>query len=182
MNALLIFIALFVIIVPGIMLVISFLNRGNSSRQSISIKPKLNIPEDSIAPFIVCTFSMLGKVAHADGRVSQQETAKIEDYIDKKLALDPKLKKLALEVFHQSAASPLEFRDYVEKFRKSAAGTRLQLCDQIVSILLEVSAADGILSLEEEKLIHTAALLLGLSEPGFERIKKECIPDSALVH
>ena len=49
--------------------------------------------------------------------------------------------------------------------------TRVQLQDQVVEVLLCLSAADGKLTPEEDRLVRSAALLLGLTVPGYERIK-----------
>jgi len=130
----------------------------------------MNIPVESRAAFIICVFSMLGKLAEADEHVSPAETAKVESYIDFQLRLDRETKALALKVFRDAASSPLELRDYAEKFRKTyPEGDRL--CDSIVEILVELSVADGVLSIREDKLIGSAALLLGMTEPGYNGIK-----------
>ena len=64
----------------------------------------------------------------------------------------------------------LELRDYAEKFRKTYP-ERFRLFDSMIEILVEVSVADGVLSTREDKLIRSAALLLGLTEPGYEGIR-----------
>ena len=137
----------------------------------------MNLPPTSHAAFIVCTFSMLGKLAEADGEVSEDEIRRVEKYMDSELKLDGKTKALALDVFKNAAASPLELRDYAEKFQSTFPDS-VQRIDKIVEILVEVSAADGILAPSEERLIRSAALLLGVTEPAFERIKSRHVrPD-----
>ena len=139
---------------------------------SAASKPQssMNLPPDSQASFIVCTFSMLGKLVEADGQVSKEEVDRVERYMDLHLKLDTKTKSLAMQVFRDAAASPLELRDYAEKFQSTFPDS-VQRIDRMVEILVEVSAADGVLAPKEEKLIRSAALLLGVSEPAFERIK-----------
>lgn len=132
----------------------------------------MDIPADSQTAFIVCTFSMLGKIAEADGKVTDDEVARIGRYIDDELKLDAKTKQIALSVLREAAESPLELRDYAERFH-AAFPERVQRLDQLVSILISVSAADGVLAPEEEKLIRSAALLLGLSVPAYERLKEK---------
>ena len=132
----------------------------------------MNLPTESPAAFITYTFSMLGKVAAADGQVSADELMRVEKYIDEELKLEPKLKALALQVFADAFDSPLELRDYAVKFN-DIFQYHIQLADRVVEILLCVSAADGEISFEEEKLLRSAALLLGLSLPGYERLRQK---------
>jgi DnaJ like chaperone protein len=130
----------------------------------------MNIPSDSQAAFLVCTFSMLGKLAEADGNVSKDEVEKVREYIRNKLNLNTKAEQLALKVFRDASCSPLELRDYAEQFNKSYKH-RVKLHDQMIEILVELSLSDGRLSPNEDRLIRSAALLLGLTEAGYERIK-----------
>ncbi|MFN8390046.1 MAG: TerB family tellurite resistance protein [Bdellovibrionota bacterium] len=132
----------------------------------------MNLPPESRSAFITCAFSMLGKIASADGTVSPEEVERVSRYIDSELRLEPKLKAIALELFEDAASSPLELRDYADKFG-TIFQDRVVLLDQLVQLLLEVSAADGILDPREDKLVRSAALLLGLSEPAYERMKQK---------
>lgn len=132
----------------------------------------MDIPSDSQATFIVCTFSMLGKIAEADGEVSPDEIRRIGEFVDRELKLDAKTRALALRVFEEALESPLELRDYAERFQ-SAFPDRVQRQEQMIDILTAVSAADGTLSPEEDRLIRSAALLIGLTEPGYLRIREK---------
>ncbi len=132
----------------------------------------MNIPVESRAAFIVCTFSMLGKIAAVDGNITSDEVARIERYIDRELKLDNEHRALAIRVLNESFTSPLELRDYAEKFNTTFRD-RVQLPDGIITVLLELSAVDGVVLPEEEQLVRSAALLLGLSIPAYERIKEK---------
>ncbi len=131
----------------------------------------MNIPKESGASFITYTFSMLGKIAGADGTVSPEEIAKVEQYIDRVLRLDGKLRLLAMQVFRDAVDSPLELQDYAERF-KSTFVDKVQLASQLIEILLELSIADGRLSPEEDSSVRSAALLLELSIPAYEGMKQ----------
>ncbi len=135
----------------------------------------MNIPADAKSTFLVCAFSMLGKLAEADGRVSPEEIARVERYVDQELKLDRKTRALALEVFNHAITSPLELRDYAEKFH-GAYRDRVQLLDTMMEILIAVSTADRMLTAEEDKLLRSTALLFGLTEPGYKRIKEKYLP------
>lgn len=141
----------------------------------------MTIPSDSPTAFFVCTFSMLGKLAAADGVVSPEEVRKVEEYINKTLKLDKKKKKLALGIFRDSFDSPLSMRDYAIQFHKSYPD-RVQLLDRMIEILVELSVSDGRLSPREDEMIRSAALLLDLSEPHYERIKSKFVSASSRSH
>ncbi len=132
----------------------------------------MDMPKESQAAFITCTFAMLGKIASADGGVSEHEVRRVEKYLDQELKLDKKLRALAVQVFQESFTSPLELTDYAERFQKTFPD-RLRHLDRLVEILIEVSLSDGKLEQREEELIYSAALALGLSKPAYERIKSK---------
>ena len=60
---------------------------------------------------------MLRLIAEADGQVTADELKKLESYVDERLKLQAKERKLAIKVFEDAADSPLEIRDYAKKFR-----------------------------------------------------------------
>ncbi len=132
----------------------------------------MNLPTESPAAFITYTFSMLGKIAAADGKVSSEEIRRVEKYIQEELKLDAKLRTLALDVFADAFDSPLELRDYAEKFQQTYPNS-VQLADRVIELLLCISTADGAISEEEDRLLRSAALLLGLSPPGYARLKEK---------
>jgi len=142
---------------------------------------EMNIPAESRSAFLVCVFSMLGKLASADGEVSPEETAKVEEYMGSRLNLDRETRALALRVFRESVTSPLELRDYAEKFRDTHR-ERYRMFDAMIEILVELSVADGVLSSREDALIRSAALVLGLTGPAYEGIKAKRVRGQHLSH
>lgn len=134
----------------------------------------MNIPSHAEAAFISCTFGMLGLIAHADGRVSRLEESFVENYLSKELKFDRKRRALAMKIFREAKDSPLEMRDYANRFRKEL-GNRIPLRDTVVEVLISLSIADGRLDPEEDTLIRSAALLLDLSESAYEGMKRKYI-------
>ena len=130
----------------------------------------MNIPSEAQSAFFVCTFSMLSKLAAADGRITADEVAAVKKYIEGHLRLDRKRAEMALKIFQEAEDSPLSFRDYAEKFKESFP-ERVQVLDTMIDVLLQVSMADKKLHQSEESLIRSAALLFDLSEARFERLK-----------
>lgn len=141
----------------------------------------MRLPEEKQSTFLVCTFSILRKIAEADGEVSKEEISRIEQYIDEKLPLSKKLKKLCLRIFHEAAESPLDVRDYARTL-SSTYPDSVTVADQIVQILLEFSAADGRINHQEDRQIHAVALLLGLTEPGYFLMRERVLENLAPLH
>ena len=133
---------------------------------------QMNLPAAERPAFLLCTFSLLGKLALQDGKVTEDEVKKVE-FIDHHLLLDKKHRALALKLFHEALNSPLDHRDYAERFSRSFPN-QIQLLIKMVEILLRVSTADTRLSPTEDELIRSTALLLGLTEPHYEELKASC--------
>ena len=62
--------------------------------------------------FFVAAFSMLAKLAKADGRVSKEEIDSIEKFMLYDLNLDPQGRQVAMNIFQTAVQSPetFEFR------------------------------------------------------------------------
>lgn len=150
-------------------------------KTSVPTKAPSQLPAGAESEFILCAFSMLAKLAAADGDATRIERERVEKYITEELGLDRKAGELALKVYDSALNSPLELRDYAERFEKTFRSQH-RLKDRMVQLLLELSATDGVLSKEEDRAIRSSALLLGLSEVGYERLKNRCFPDSSNLH
>ena len=135
------------------------------------------LPQESLSAFFLCTFSLLGKLSLADGKVSTDERIRIQLYVEEELHLPSHLKNLALQIFEESLNSPLSHRDYLNEFKK-AFPHRVQLQGNLIRLLIAVSKADGFLGAREDAFIRSVALLLDFSEDHYEQIKAE----SSLPH
>lgn len=141
----------------------------------------MEIPQYAEAAFISCTFGMLGLIACADGRVSKIEEKFVEQFIKDNLKFDKKRTAFALEIFRDAKNSPLDMRDYANRFRKELGG-RISLRDRLVEVLVSLSIVDGVLSEEEDALIRSAVLLLDLSEPAYEGLKRKFVRPEQQIH
>jgi DnaJ like chaperone protein len=121
-------------------------------------RKRLSYHEQSQMTFFVATFSMLAKLAKADGRVSPEEIQTIEDFMAHELNLSPQSKKFAAEIFETALSSPTPFQDFATQFYQQFQN-QPQLLDLMIDVLLRLSIADGILSESEERLINSAAVL-----------------------
>ena len=137
----------------------------------------LSSGEQSQATFFVASFSMLAKVAQADGEISKEEIDSIERFMLEDLRLDPRSRQAAMNIFYTATRSPETFEGFAEQFYRQFQ-QQPQLLDLMVDILFRVSLADGRMSNGEEQLIVTAAKIFQFSETQYSSIKKRYITDS----
>lgn len=105
--------------------------------------------------FFTAAFSMVGKLAKADGRVCEDEIAAIRRIADETMGLDAATRRYAIEVMNQSKQSPESFGDYARQFGQLFAQQQ-DMCQFMMSFLFEVAMADGSLHAEEERLLIEA--------------------------
>lgn len=105
--------------------------------------------------FFTAAFSMVGKLAKADGRVCEDEIAAINRISRDLMGLDPQTRQYAINIFNQSKTSPQSFQEYATEFGNLFGG-QADLCSFMMSFLFEVAMADGELHPEEERLLLQA--------------------------
>ncbi len=120
--------------------------------------------------FFVATFSMLGKLAKADGHVTQDEINTIESFMTQTLRLGSQEKQFAMRIVNTAANSSESFEKFAQQFYSAFRG-QPQLINTMMDILLQVSIADKVLSPEEEKLINQAASVFNISSTSLENMK-----------
>jgi len=126
--------------------------------------------------FFLAAFSMLAKLAKADGRVSKEEIDSIENFMLYDLNLDPQSRQVAMNVFRTAVQSPETFESFAQQFYGQFSG-QPQLLDLMVDIMLRVSLADGSMSPREEEMILSAARIFNFSDDHYRQISSRYIKD-----
>lgn len=120
--------------------------------------------------FFVAAFSMLGKMASADGKVSDAEIRAIGDFIDRDLGLGYQEKQFAMRIVMTAANSSETFEKFAAQFYAEFRN-QPQILATMYDILLKVSTADNVVSPEEEKLLGIAARIFNISSTQNETHK-----------
>ncbi|MCP5514719.1 MAG: TerB family tellurite resistance protein [Spirochaetales bacterium] len=120
--------------------------------------------------FFVAAFSMMGKMANADGAVTGAEIRAIEDFIDRDLHLGIQEKQFAMRIVKTAAESSESFEKFAQQFY-AQFHNQPQMLSTMFDILLKVSTADNVLSPQEEALLNSAARIFNLSDTQYERQK-----------
>ncbi|WP_085298892.1 co-chaperone DjlA [Cognaticolwellia mytili] len=123
---------------------------------------------DRQAAFFYSTFSVMGYIAKANGRVSQHEIAFAKAYMDK-LSLKGELRQQAQEAFRDGKTTGFPLTDRLAKL-KSAVGNRQDLLLLFLEIQIQVAFADGQLDPDEREALHKIASGLGYSPKELDKL------------
>ncbi len=135
-------------------------------------------PQQRQALFFTAAFSMVGKLAKADGRVCPDEIAAIEKISKEALGLDEQTRKYAINVFNQAKDSPDSFSSYARQFGELFRHDQ-QLCSFMMSFLFQVAMADGELHPQEEAMLLNAKEAFHLPESLFQSLRSRYVGHSS---
>lgn len=114
--------------------------------------------------FFNATFSIMGHIAKADGRVSEAEIDAARNVMNR-LDLTPHWRRRAAELFNQGKQSHFPFDAALEEFR-AECHRRPSLIRMFIEVQLEAAYADGALQLQEQRLL--LRICERLNFPSFE--------------
>lgn len=140
-----------------------------------------DLPADSESQYLLCTFGMAAKIIAADGEYTAEERERLKRFMQDELNLGAAEEKIAWRVFESAVKDELEIRDYALAFRRHFPDQVLK-AERVVVTLLQLASSDGFVNSQEEQDVRTAAILLGVSPPGFELLKSQHLKNSELFH
>ncbi len=119
--------------------------------------------------FFTATFSVMGHIAKADGKVSRAEIKQAEAIMTQ-MELDGAMRKAAIQLFKEGKSSDFPLDDALDQFRHECHRS-LSLIRMFVDIQLQVALADGVFSYAEDKLLLHICGRLHFSPFEYERLK-----------
>jgi DnaJ like chaperone protein len=137
---------------------------------------RLSTGEEDQVTFFVAAFSMLAKLAKADGRISREEIETVENFMVYDLNLDPQSRQFARNIFQTAIESQANFTDFAAQFYNQFR-SQYQMLDLMIDILIRVSVADGTLSQSEEQLILSAVRIFNFSDEAYRKLKSRYVQD-----
>jgi DnaJ like chaperone protein len=120
--------------------------------------------------FFTATFSVMGHLAKADGRVSEDEIAMARKVMDQ-MDLNQKLRQTAIRLFEEGKKEDFPLDDVLEQFRQECH-RRLTLIQMFVEIQLQAAYADGVLHQAEEQLLLHMCQRLNIPEGLFRQLEQ----------
>ncbi|MCK5543046.1 MAG: TerB family tellurite resistance protein [Desulfobacterales bacterium] len=138
---------------------------------------RLSNNEEAQLTFFIAAFSMLAKIAKADGHVSKIEISSVEDFMQNDLNLDSESKTTARNIFREAINSPEQFDAFAIQFY-GVFRSQPRLIELMMDMLLRVSTADGEISPEEEVLLLSAVRIFNISNSAYSNFKKRYIKET----
>lgn len=120
------------------------------------------------AAFFTATFSVMGHIAKADGRVTEDEIALARQTMDK-MHLDEEKRRAAIELFNSGKQDDFPLIDVLEQLKRECR-RRVNLIQMFLEIQIATALADGDLHPSEQQVLMTVAESLGISRGQFERL------------
>jgi DnaJ like chaperone protein len=139
----------------------------NGLMQTLKFASPQNIARIKVS-FFETSFLLLGNLAKADGRISQQEIDHTEAIISQ-MGLDAQQRKRAIELFQQGAAQEFQLEPAVSSFMETCRGQR-QLCQTLLFFLISLALADHEIEAVEHEVLRRVAGLLGISSAQLEQM------------
>ena len=123
--------------------------------------------------FFVGAFSMLAKIATADGSMVQQERQKVEEFITRDLKLNLSEREAAVRVFNAALSNrSTTFDQFASQFYQNFSSER-SIIELMMDVLVRVAAADGTISTAEMNHINSAARLFNISRSMLDAIIRQ---------
>ncbi|MDY6791297.1 MAG: TerB family tellurite resistance protein [Thermodesulfobacteriota bacterium] len=142
----------------------------------IGEQTRLSTGEEAQFTFFIAAFSMLAKLAKADGHVSEEEVDTVNKFMLYDLNLDPESRMAAMNIFNAAIESSESFDDFAAQFY-SQFSVQPQMLELMIDILLRVSIADGTMSESEERQIRSAARIFHFSDERYNKLKSKYVQE-----
>lgn len=118
-----------------------------------------NSQERTQAAFFTATFSVMGYLAKADGRVSPQEI-QLAEQVMVQMRLNREQRAAAIGLFNQGKQADFVLDDVLEQFRRECR-RKVTLMQMFIEIQLQAAYADGIKHPAEERILRHICTVLG---------------------
>lgn len=119
--------------------------------------------------FFTATFSVMGHIAKADGKVSREEIA-LANAIMANMELSNELRQAAQRLFNEGKSPSFPLDDALNQF-KTECHHRTTLIRMFIEIQLQAAFADGRLDPTEENLLLHICSQLGFSRFEYQSLK-----------
>ena len=118
--------------------------------------------------FFTATFSVMGYIAKADGRVSQSEINLARDVM-RQMQLRDEQAKAAMKLFNEGKQPDFPLADVLRQFRQECH-RRTNLIRMFLEIQIATAMADGTIDPDEHSALYEIADALGFPRRVFEQL------------
>jgi DnaJ like chaperone protein len=118
--------------------------------------------------FFAATFSVMGHVAKADGRVSEIEI-NMANQIMSQMMLNAEQRKVARGLFNEGKHSDFDLAGVLSQFKKECH-RRFHLIQMFLEIQIATLLADGVVHEKERSIIHEIGRQLGVNDSTIDQL------------
>ncbi len=119
--------------------------------------------------FFTATFSTMGHLSKADGRVSEAEIALAESIMTQ-LRLSPEMRSAAIKLFRQGKTAAFDLPAVVETFRRECRGQR-SLIQMFLEIQIQAAYVDGEPTAPQRRVLNQIRAGLNIPEILFRQLE-----------
>lgn len=134
--------------------------------------PYMSNSEQKNMTFFVAVFSLLARLAQADGSVTQEEKNTLNNFIARDLQLDPQSRNAALRVFNAALTGNGTANQFAQQFYDSFK-TDQALLQLVIDILFRMAVSDKSMSAKESILIKNVCKIFNFSDAYFEAMSRK---------
>ncbi len=139
-------------------------------RRGRGAPPRQDPNEVRRVTFFVATFGVMGHIAKADGRVSEEE-AELARAVMRGLGLDAEDRRLANDLFNQGKSPNFDLNAALRQFKRTI-GQRRNLARAFMEIQLKAAWADGRVHPAERRILDHVADYLGFSRSEVAQMER----------
>ncbi len=118
--------------------------------------------------FLETVFILMGKLAKADGHISEDEVSHVEQFM-LKLGMSSEHRLKAIELFKRGASPDFDIKPKINEFMTICGNTN-SLKQMLLVYLIIMGLSDGHLKTAEEHLLKEIALYLGYNAVAFQQL------------
>jgi len=118
--------------------------------------------------FLETLFGLMGKLAKADGHISQQEIDQAEQFMSQ-LGMTGDHRRQAIHLFQTGSTAQFDIEPLLRDFLQACGHTH-NLKQMLLVYLAGFALADGSLDAAEEQLLRQIAIAIGFNEAAFQQL------------
>ena len=122
------------------------------------------------AAFFTATFSVMGYIAKADGKVTRDEI-QLAESVMRHLGLTAEMRKSAKKLFNEGRSGEFPIDEILDQFKKETR-RRSTLIQMFLEIQLQAAYADGVMHPAEKEVLRHICARLGVSITQFDRLEE----------
>ena len=122
------------------------------------------------AAFFTATFSVMGYIAKADGKVTRDEI-KLAESVMSHLGLPAEMRESARKLFNEGKSSNFPIDEVLDQFRKESK-RRTTLIQMFLEIQMQAAYADGVMHPAEKKVLRHICGRLGVPPSQLDRLEE----------